>query len=128
MSTKPDVGSIAWTDLTIPNAEEIRDFYANVVGWQHEPVDMGGYSDFNMISPTGGNPVAGICHARGVNEGLPAQWLIYLTVADIQLSVARCLERGGKILVPVKNMGSHGKYCVIQDPAGAVTALIEPLR
>jgi predicted enzyme related to lactoylglutathione lyase len=32
---------VAWQDLTVPNAEAIRDFYAVVVGWRPEPVDMG---------------------------------------------------------------------------------------
>mgnify|MGYP001596987029 FL=1 len=70
---KPEVGSIAWADLTIPNAEEVRDFYREVVGWKHSPVDMGGYSDFNMLTPTSDKSTAGICHARGVNEELPPQ-------------------------------------------------------
>lgn len=79
-SPKPEIGSITWTDLTISNAEEVRNFYSEVVGWKHSPVDMGGYCDFNMLTPFGDNGVAGICHARGVNEGLPPQWLIYITV------------------------------------------------
>ena len=29
-----DLGTINWRDLTVENAEEIRDFYSNVVGWQ----------------------------------------------------------------------------------------------
>lgn len=28
MPPKPPVGTIAWTDLTVPDAEGIRDFYA----------------------------------------------------------------------------------------------------
>lgn len=123
---KPEVGSIGWVDLTIPNAEEIRDFYTEVVGWKHEDLDMGGYSDFNMIAPGTGKPTAGICHARGVNKDLPPQWLIYISVANIAQSVERCTKLGGKILVPPKSMGSYGTCCVIQDPAGAVAALIEP--
>ncbi len=123
---KPEVGSIAWADLTIPNAEEVRDFYREVVGWKHSPVDMGGYSDFNMLTPTSDKSTAGICHARGVNEELPPQWLIYITVENIEKSAARCIELGGKLLVQIKGMGSFGRYCVIQDLAGAVTALIEP--
>jgi predicted enzyme related to lactoylglutathione lyase len=27
-------GTIAWTDLTVPDAEKVRDFYAAVVGWR----------------------------------------------------------------------------------------------
>jgi hypothetical protein len=40
-----DVGTIGWFDLTVPNADEVRDFYRAVVGWGVEECEMGGYSD-----------------------------------------------------------------------------------
>jgi predicted enzyme related to lactoylglutathione lyase len=123
----PGVGTIGWRDLTVDDAEKVRDFYLDVVGWTSAPVDMGGYSDFTMMTPDG-RPVAGICHARGTNAGLPAQWLVYITVEDVGASAERCVGRGGELVVPPKEMGGHGRYCVIRDPAGAVAALFEPVR
>ena len=87
---------------------------------------MGGYADFTMHPPGGGDPIAGVCHARGPNAELPAQWLIYVTVADLDQSLAKCQARGGSVLAGPKGMGSAGRYAVIRDPAGAVAALIEP--
>lgn len=29
---KPEIGSVAWVDLTVGNAEEIQEFYSKVVG------------------------------------------------------------------------------------------------
>ena len=117
-------GSVMWMDLTVPAAGEVRDFYAAVVGWRVAPVAMEGYEDFCMIPPGAEAPAAGICHARGDNAGLPAQWLIYLTVADLDASLAECLRRGGRALTPVREMGG-GRMAVIQDPAGAVVALFQ---
>ncbi len=117
------IGAVVWRDLTVDNAEEVRDFYCDVVGWQFEPVAMGAYSDFNMMPASGGEGVAGICHARGQNAKLPPQWLIYLTVADVDKSAARCLELGGKVIDGPRAMGRQ-RVCVIQDPAGAVAALV----
>ena len=119
----PEIGSVGWIDLTVEDAPRIRDFYAAVAGWQHSPVSMGDYDDFNMSAPASGEPKAGICHARGGNAGLPAQWLIYITVEDVDASAARCEEMGGSLLSGPKDMGAMGRYCVIQDPAGAVAAL-----
>lgn len=122
-ASTPPVGSIGWADLTVPDASPLRDFYSSVVGWNVDPVDMGGYQDFCMQRPDDGAATAGICHARGPNAGLPPQWLVYFTVADLDASIARCAERGGKILVPPRQMGSQGRFCVIVDPAGAICAL-----
>ncbi|MDZ7765688.1 MAG: VOC family protein [Melioribacteraceae bacterium] len=122
------VGSIGWADLTIDNAEEVKEFYAKVVGWKPAPVSMGDYEDFSMLSPDGKIPHAGICHNRGANKGLPSQWLIYINVTDIKKSVSVCKELGGKVLFEPKQMGEFGKYSVIQDPAGAFCALFQPTK
>ena len=121
-----EVGSIVWTDLTTDNAERTREFYEAVVGWASSPVSMGEYDDFNMAAPESGRAIAGICHARGSNADLPAQWLMYIIVEDLDASAARCAEMGGKVIVEPKGMGAHGRYCVIEDPSGAVAALFEP--
>ncbi len=123
---KPEVGTIGWVDLTVANAGDVKDFYRQVVGWSTSAVDMGGYSDFCMNAPGSGTTVAGICHARGTNAGMPAQWLLYITVEDLDASAARCEALGGKVLAGPRDMGSQGRYCVIEDPAGAVAALYAP--
>jgi predicted enzyme related to lactoylglutathione lyase len=120
---KPQVGTVGWMDLTVENAGDVRDFYRQVVGWSASDVDMGGYSDYCMNAPGSGTTVAGICHARGTNAGLPAQWLMYITVEDLEASLGRCKTLGGRVLAGPKDMGAQGRYCVIEDPAGAVAAL-----
>lgn len=124
--TNNPIGSITWIDLTVPDADSLMDFYQQMTGWKPEPVSMRGYSDYNMTEPETGKPVAGICHARGVNADLPAQWLMYITVADIDESTRRCAGMGGRLITPVKPMGTIGRYCVISDPSGAFVALFEP--
>jgi predicted enzyme related to lactoylglutathione lyase len=125
---KPAVGSIGWVDLTIANAEQVCEFYQAVVGWESDGVEMGGYEDFTMSPPGSDKPVAGICHSRGANSGLPPVWLIYLTVADLEKSLAACRAQGGKVLRDITGMGSYGRYAVIQDPAGAAAALFQPTQ
>ena len=106
----------------MPNAEQVRDFYRAVVGWTAKRVAMDGYDDFNMKGPDGGEAVADICHARGPNAKLPAQWLMYITVADLDARIQRCAEMGGKVIEGPRTLGD-GRFCVIHDPAGAVAAL-----
>lgn len=119
------VGKIGWTDLTVPDADKVRDFYADVVGWKFSEVDMGGYSDYCMNMPSDGTTTAGVCWQRGTNNGLPPVWLVYIHVADAAESARKVEELGGEIVRPVTAMGPQGRYCVIRDPAGAVCALFE---
>ena len=126
MARKP-IGSITWMDLTVPDATKVRDFYHQVVGWQPAGLDMGGYEDFMMNMPDSGDCVAGVGHARGANAELPPVWLMYITVADLDRSIASCRELGGEVLAGPKNYGDQARYCVIRDPAGAVAALYQEL-
>lgn len=121
----PPIGTINWVDLTVPNAAEVRDFYREVVGWASTGLDMGGYEDFCMNVPAGGKTVAGICHARGTNASLPPAWLVYITVADVDRSAARCVALGGGVIIGPKDVGGMGRFCVIRDPAGAAAALFQ---
>jgi uncharacterized protein len=121
---KGNVGEMAWIDLSVPNAGEIKKFYQSVIGWECEAVSMGDYDDYSMNSPETGEPITGICHAKGVNLDLPATWLPYFLVADIEHSVAQVTAQGGELLTPIKPMGDD-KYVVLKDPAGAICALYQ---
>src|SRR5258708_2792566 len=96
MSATPEPGTISWQDLTVEDAEGVRDFYEAVAGWTPEPLSMGAYSDFVMNAD--GTPVAGICHARAGNAGLPPVWLIYITVDDLDHSLEECERLGGSLV------------------------------
>lgn len=127
MSEETDggVGSVGWVDLTVEDAPRIRDFYREVVGWQTADVEMGGYQDYCMNALRTGEGVAGICHARGLNAAVPAAWLIYIMVADLDASISKCVAAGGEVVSAPRAMGGQGRYCVIREPAGAVAALFE---
>ena len=125
MSESPSrAGAIAWIDLTTEDADGIRDFYEKVTGWSHSPVEMGDYQDYCM-NASDGDTVAGICHARGENAGLPAQWMVYINVKDLDRSIEICRAQGGKVLHGPRNLG-RAKCAVIEDPAGACAALYQP--
>jgi predicted enzyme related to lactoylglutathione lyase len=117
---------IPWTDLTIPDAAPVRDFYAAVLGCDIAPTDMGGYDDYTLVDPATGLPIGGVCHARGPNAGLPPVWLPYFRVDDLDAALAATTERGGRLLHGPRDMGPHGRMAVVADPAGAACALMQP--
>jgi predicted enzyme related to lactoylglutathione lyase len=124
MSDNPQIGTIGWIDMSVDDADGVRDFYKSVVGWETEAVSMGDYSDYSMTLPGSGEAVSGICHARGSNAELPGGWLIYITVADVEASAAACTANGGEVLVEPKGLAG-GRFCVIRDPSGATAALYQ---
>ena len=121
------VGCISWLDLTVLDASATRDFYRQVVDWSVQDVEMEDagerYVDYSMLGADG-NAAAGVCHARGVNLGLPPTWMIYLPVGDLTESLRRVRQEGGKVIK--ENTGADGgyAYAIVEDPVGATFALI----
>jgi uncharacterized protein len=121
------VGRIAWVDLTVSDASATRDFYRQVVDWSVQDVEMEDagerYADYNMLGDDE-NPAAGVCHARGVNVGLPPVWMIYLPVGDLAESLRRVEEEGGTIIKATRGTDGEVAYATVQDPVGAYLALV----
>lgn len=115
---------VAWVDLTVDDAPSVRDFYASVMGWTPEGVDMGEYEDFNMLDPESGEPTAGVCHARGSNASIPSVWMVYFAVDDLDAALEACRAGGGEVVDGPRAAG-RSRFAVIRDPAGAVCALVE---
>ena len=125
-SVTQKVGTIGWIDLTVHDASAVRDFYSKVVGWESTDVSMGDYDDYCMQPPDADGPIAGICHARGGNADIPASWMMYITVADLDASVAQVTANGGEIIAGPRGEHAKDRYCFFRDPAGAVAALYQP--
>ena len=124
MADQGNVGKIGWHDITVEDAPGLRDFYTAVVGWKPDEVSMGDYSDYTMLTPHSGEAAGGVCHARGSNADLPPQWLMYIIVEDLDASVEACLDNGGTLVREPAGLAG-GRFALIADPVGAVTALYQ---
>ena len=128
----PALGTLAWLDLTVANAPQVRDFYQSVLHWKPTNVPMRDsptpgtaptYHDYAMApATTPDSPATGVCHARGPNTGLPAVWIPYFTVADVQQAVSAAQAAGGSLIGEIRPMGS-GKVTFVRDPSGATFAV-----
>ena len=125
MESDKTIGAVTWIDLTIPDATRIRDFYKNVVGWKTMDVGMGDYNDYCMISPEDNVVRTGVCHAQGVNAGIPSAWIMYVNVANLDESIEQVKKGGGEVVTGPRKMGEKARYCIIRDPAGAYCGLFD---
>lgn len=116
-------GQIIWRDLTVSNAETVKAFYQGVIGWEFSDHDMGDYVDYNVIVKETKEVISGICHKRDTNSDIPSVWLSYVYVDDVKKALEGVIELGGNIVVPLRKMG-EADFAVIEDPAGAIIALL----
>jgi predicted enzyme related to lactoylglutathione lyase len=125
MSIDKTPGVISWMDLCVDDADRVRDFYMDVVGWKTMDISMGDYNDYCMLSPSDGQVRSGICHNRGSNAGIPNAWMLYINVMDLDARMERVKALGGEVIYGPRKMGEKAQYCIIRDPGGAVCALYD---
>ena len=87
--------------------------------------DDGAYEDYVMKSPDG-EAVAGVCHSRGGNAGMPGTWIPYVRVPSIEAAIASAEERGGAVVNGPRSAGGDEAFAILRDPAGAHLALVGP--
>jgi predicted enzyme related to lactoylglutathione lyase len=116
-------GRMIGASLTVHQAEDVRDYYKQVIGWAHVEVNQGNYADFRMTAPDG-QFVAGVHHHAGIFSGLPPVWIPTFLVSDLRTSLEVCRSLGGKVwMEPAtyeKNSGA-----VIEYPVGAFCGLCQ---
>ena len=110
-------GALSWTELRTGDMAGAKSFYANVLGWETE--DMEGSPQPYTIVKTGGAPVGGIT----AGDGAP-QWVTYITVDDVDARVKAAEAAGAKVVVPAFDAPGVGRMANIEDPTGALIALI----
>lgn len=118
------IGKVVWHDLTVPNADKVRDFYKSVIGWEHQAFNMGEYEDYILQPGVSEKDAVGVCWNRGSNKNIPPVWMMYVGVENVEASIKSVIDLGGKVLDGPRIMDGNN-FAVIQDPQGAILAIIE---
>lgn len=116
-------GIFVWHDLMTTEPNKARDFYTRLCRWTAEEVStpQGPY----VLFKNGDKAVGGMVALDG-KAGIPPHWMPYISVADLDTTVARAVDRGAKVLVPLVSMERIGRWVVLADPQGGVFAPFQP--
>jgi uncharacterized protein len=110
-------GSVTWNDARVGDADAAKAFYTAVFGYTYEEVPDAPDGYTTILA--GGQPVAGIV---GAPEGVPAHWLTYFSVADVDVAIATAARSGATVLMPAEDT-DFGRIGIVTDPFGATFAL-----
>ena len=102
-------GAMLWNELITGDAEKAKAFYSRVLGWEFH--DDGGYIHIKNRGRSNGGMIQ--------MDDAPTGWIPYFSVADIDESIAKASELGGRIMVSKTEAPGTGHFAMIIDPAGA---------
>ncbi len=115
-------GAFSWSELMTTDVPGAVEFYSKLFGWTTQELPMEGMS--YTLAKVGENDVGGIMATPPEAQGMPPMWGVYVTVDDVDATAKTAEKLGGKIIVPPTDIPDVGRFCVIQDPQGAVFSAI----
>ncbi len=115
-------GMVSWSELMTTDIKASKAFYGKLFGWATEDISTGGIP--YTIVKAENKKIAGIMTIPPEAKGASPYWGIYITVDDVDSTAKLAGEIGARILVPPRDIPKVGRFCVIQDPQGAVISAI----
>lgn len=112
-----------WVDVAVPDLDAGVAFYSGLFGWDADvgDEDTGNYTMFRVD----GAAVAGMGPRQEGMES-PPLWGTYLSVGDLDGTLAAVGAAGGSVVMPRMDIFTSGSMAVITDPSGALVHLWQP--
>lgn len=117
----PEIGEFSWNELVTTDEAGAKKFYTSLFGWSTQAFGGDGYTLFKQ----GETMVGGMMKCP--KPGLPAHWLAYVTVEDVDAAAAKAAKLGAKIVMDPFDVPTVGRIAVLVDPQGASIGLFKPL-
>lgn len=119
-------GTPCWIDLGTPDQDAAGEFYGALFGWQlradENAEQTGGYQSAELR----GKAVGGVM--KLMSEEQPPAWSTYVSVEDVDATVAKAKEAGGSVAVEPMDVLDYGRMAFLADPSGAMIGLWQPGR
>lgn len=121
-------GDFIWYELLTPAPDAAKSFYDAVVGWNVESAPSGEL-DYRMITRSDGGNAGGVMRLTEdmASHGAKPVWLGYVSVVDVDRSVAAIERSGGKTLLPAFDIPNIGRIAMVTDPGGAPLYVMTPI-
>src|SRR5262245_34967854 len=115
--TKPKTGEVSWNELVTTDTKAAGGFYGKLFGWQTTPFEGAKpgdppYTLFKLDPNSMG--VGGMMQTH--HPEMPAQWIPYVVVDNVDTTLAKALKLGAKSCLPVTEINEIGRIAVIKDP------------
>ncbi len=112
-------GALTWFELLTNDTERAANFYCALFGWTHA-VSESGYHLFYR----GEEYAAGMMAIREEWGPTPPNWMIYITVTDVDAAAARAKALGGMVLNEPFEAAGVGRVAVLSDAQHGVFGVI----
>jgi len=119
-------GRFHWNELRTRDAERAMRFYRETIGWSFEASSTPDGHTY-WVAMQDGRPAAGLFPLTSPRfDDVPESWMSFLAVDDVDRRVAKALEAGAKLVMPVFDVPNVGRIAMLREPGGAGIGWITP--
>ena len=121
-------GTLCWNELITTDPEKAKSFFSQLFDWSSETSEMVNITYTAFLQ--GEMPVAGMYQKSEEMGNIPSHWIPYFAVGDCDQISNLAQELGASVIQPPTDIPRTGRFSVLQDPQGAVFAIIkmEPME
>ena len=123
MDTFKTHGAFSWSELMTSDPQAASEFYGSLFGWTVSEMDMGPAGTYR-VAKVGDTSICGIQATPPEAGQMPPMWGSYVTVDDVDATVAKCKALGGKVCMEPMDVPTVGRMATLQDPQGAMINVI----
>ena len=112
-------GDFVWYELMTSDADAATAFYGPLFGWKVSNPGQDGM-DYREIQAADGNHIGGMLGLTKdmTDHGAMPGWIGYISVNDVDTSIASIKADGGKLLMPPRDLEGVGRFAMVTDPQG----------
>lgn len=118
-------GAICWNELMIDDPKKAIPFYSECFGWKFKKGENMGDIEYHSFTTMTGEQAGGIMKRPAKVPQMPAMWMTYFMVKDVEASAKKAQTLGGKMCVPPTEIPHTGTFSMIQDPQGGMFYLFK---
>ena len=109
-------GTILHVEVVGKDQELLQDFYSNLLGWEFDTDNQGGYGMYRQ-----GELTAGV---GGTPDGSAGHVTFYVKTDDPHAAIARAEAKGGKVVMPYAEFAPDVSFALVADPEGHVIGIM----
>ena len=122
-------GKIVWRDLLTNDPKASQYFYGELFGWEFESVGssagLSSNSAYTLIRHNG-RLIGGMIDTVALNNKDDiSQWVVLMSVEDIDAATAKFAANGGEVIAPPTDLQRRGRMSIVADAEGALLALLQ---
>jgi uncharacterized protein len=120
-----DPGHFLWVELMTRDVKKAKAFYSELVGWKTQAMPMP-EGEYTLVQNKHGNAGGIMAMPPDVPKEVPAAWVGYIHVKDVDKTAKAVDAAGGHTFFPPMDIPGVGRFTHISDPTGAMVAIMTP--